>query len=172
MNSQCCLLNVVLWALLNFSQISSSLIHAVKSHRLYQDNIIGVSYIAVLLALYLSVPIRNILPTIQYKSFSFIPSQRDKRSSTKRTHKAQRFTITLWGRLYNSSSWQCKSPNFRQKIRSSYYRNGSIKYDLKFLRRRGGLISTNKLTVLTYCKCFKPITLILIQWAVLTLKEY
>jgi hypothetical protein len=25
----------------------------------------------------------------------------------------------------------CKSPNFRQEIRSSYYRNDSLKYDLK-----------------------------------------
>ena len=31
-----------------------------------------------------------------------------------------------------SSSWLCKSPNFRQEIRSSYYRNDSLKYDLNF----------------------------------------
>jgi len=38
--------------------------------------------------------------------------------------------IMLRERPLISSSWMCKSPNFRQEIRSSYYRNDSLKYDL------------------------------------------
>ncbi len=38
--------------------------------------------------------------------------------------------ITLRERPLTSSSWLFESPNFRQEMRSSYYRNDSLKYDL------------------------------------------
>ena len=58
---------------------------------------------------------------------------RNKRSSMRMwPGRAAIFLITLRARLHTSSSWLCKSPNFRQEIRSSYYRNDSLKYDLKY----------------------------------------